>query len=76
MLVIEVNWFKRLVSIIRRLKLRLKYHCQRVLVEGVEGKIWKSDVCIGGVKEILTKREERVWYLSSREKLIWVVFLL
>ena len=55
------------------LKLRLKYRWLEVLVEGVEGKIWKSGICIGGVREILTKGGEGVWFLSSEGKLIWVV---
>ena len=58
---------------VRGLKLRLKYHWLEVLVEGVEGKIWKSGVCIGGVREILTKGGEGIWFLSSEGKLIWVV---
>ena len=64
---------KKLVNIIQGLKLRLKYHWLEVLVEGVERKIWKSGICIGGVREILTKGGEGVWFLSSRRKLIWVV---
>ena len=64
---------KRLVNVVRGLKLRLKYHWLEVLVEGVEGKIWKLGVCIEGIREILTKGGEGVRFLSSREKLIWVV---
>ena len=48
----------------------MKYHWLEVLVERVKGKIWKSGVCIGGVREILTKGGERVQFLSSRGKLI------
>ena len=58
---------------VRGLKLRLKYRWLEVLVEGVKGKIWKSGVCIGGIREILTKGRVGVRFLSSRRKLIWVV---
>ena len=51
----------------------MKYHWLEVLVEGVEGKIWKSGVGIGGVREILTKGGVGVQFLSSGGKLIWVV---
>ena len=51
----------------------MKYHWLEVLVEGVEGKIWKSGVCIGGIREILIKREVGVQFPSSGGKLIWVV---
>ena len=72
-LVVGVNWFKRFVSIIWELKLRLKYCWLEVLVERVEERIWKSDICIGGIRDILTKERKRVQFLSSREKLIWIV---
>ena len=64
---------KRLVNVVRGLKLRLKYHWLEVLVEEVEEKIWKLGVCIGGVREILTKEGEGIWFISCGRKLIWVV---
>ena len=51
----------------------MKYRWFEVLVGGVEGKIWKLGVCIGGVREILTKGGVGVRFLSIGRKLICVV---
>ena len=70
---VDINWFKKLVSAGQGLRLRLKYHWEEVLEERIGGIIWNSGVCIGGSRGILTKGEEGVWYLSGAGKFIWRV---